>query len=271
MSKKVKFFNVICLIWIVLSSIYFYYSNFQLNKKLESQESYYQECIQNFQKCKEDNKSDQDEKKKSRDDIKVEREVLPETVVMNIETYAQQYPASCEIASAHIAMKYFGVEKSEDEILEIVQIDPTELEQMEDGRWHWGNPQKKYVGSLYLPGGVYNEPVYRALSEFGFSQSISKTGWQIAELYSYIRQGYPAIVWVSSDFKTQPLTKTYADDGTENVWMPHQHALILKGVDSEKTYIMDVWKGTHYTVTHEQFKTGFANLDNMAIVVIQDE
>jgi uncharacterized protein YvpB len=194
---------------------------------------------------------------------------LPESVILNIKPYKQFYNGSCEVASLKSTMSYFGVEKTEDEIFDFIGIDPIEPTETED-TIYWGNPQKSFIGNLEPPGLVYNDPIFRYLDVNGFSLSVNKSNWEVDELFNYIRMGYPAIVWTSSDFKTQPKKTLVATDGTTHIWFPHEHGLVLRGIDSQNAYIMDVWNGSLYPVSHEVFKTGFANLDNTAIVVIPD-
>ncbi|MBN1617782.1 C39 family peptidase [Candidatus Dojkabacteria bacterium] len=201
----------------------------------------------------------------------------PSTVIMNVETYKQTHPASCESASAHILMKYFGVDVTEDQIIAEIGADTTSTRYFDDqGNLHWGNPQRSFVGNIdgevvYVDGyGVYNEPVYKVLANHGFSSSISKTNWDVDELFNYVRQGYPVIVWVSNDFKPKTVGTMIGPDGEENPWIEDEHALVIHGIDPEKIYLMDVGFGTYDAVSYPEFRTGFQNLENMAIVVIKD-
>lgn len=203
--------------------------------------------------------------------------VLPKTVIMDVKKYAQTHPASCESASAHAVMDYFGSDFAEDSIIEEIGADLSRRHFDSDGNLHWGNPQKTFVGDIdgknvYVDGyGVYNEPVAKVLKAHGFSASISRTGWKIEELLQHVRRGYPAVVWISSNYQASEVGIMIGTDGVENPWIWGEHAVVLRGVDSDEIYIMDVGNGSYYTVSYREFETGFNNLDNMAIVVIPDE
>lgn len=203
--------------------------------------------------------------------------VLPETVIMDVKKYAQTHPASCESASAHVVMDYFGSDFSEDSIIEEIGADLSPRHFDADGNLHWGNPQKTFVGDIdgknvYVDGyGVYNEPIAKVLKNHGFSASISRTGWKIEELLNHVRRGYPAIVWISSNYQASEVGTMIGPDGIENPWIWGEHAVVLRGVDRDEIYIMDVGNGSYYTVSYSKFETGFANLNNMAIIVIPDE
>ncbi len=203
--------------------------------------------------------------------------VLPSSVLLNIPSYSQKYSASCEAAATHSAMLYFGVNISEDKILNTMGKDESPRYFDSHGNLHWGNPQQHFVGNwnakhVYVDGyGVYNKPVYQVLKVNGFEKSISKTGWNLNDLYDYVKMGYPAIVWISSDFKKQTVGKMIASDGTENLWMYKEHAVVIRGVDNSNVYYMDVWSGKNAVVTKSTFATGFANLNNMAIVVVPND
>jgi uncharacterized protein YvpB len=198
--------------------------------------------------------------------------VLPSSVVMDVPQYAQTHNASCEASSAHAAMLYLGKNVPEDQIIEEVGFDQSPR-YFRDGVLHWGNPQENFVGDIdgeevYVDGyGVYNEPIYQVLKSHGFGGSISKTGWDSNELYREIRKGYPAIAWISNSYQKLEVRKMVAPDGAENPYMVGEHAVVVRGVDRNNVYIMDVGNGSYYSVTKKKFETGFANLNNMAIVV----
>lgn len=202
--------------------------------------------------------------------------ILPETVILNIPGYKQKHNASCEFAATSSILKYFGKSFTEEQIHEAIGVDNSPRFFDEQGNLHWGNPQEKYVGDIdgrivYVDGyGVYNKPIYKFLEKNGFSKSISKTQWELEELLTYIRKGYPAIVWISNDYKEKEIIKMIASDGTENPSIDKEHTVVIRGVDKENIYVMDVGYGTQYTVSYSKFLTGFKNLDNMGIVVIPD-
>ncbi|MBN1374217.1 C39 family peptidase [Candidatus Dojkabacteria bacterium] len=198
-------------------------------------------------------------------------------ILLDIPLYAQKHRASCEFASTHSAMLYFGVDISEEEIIAAVGTDTVSARYFDtDGNLHWSNPQEQFVGNIdvpvvYVDGyGVYNEPIYEYLVANGFSKSVSKTGWDFTELSNYILHGYPAIAWTSNDYKTKEVGTMISEDGIENPWIWGEHAVLLRGVDENNVYIMNVGTGIYQTITIDTFLTGFANLNNMAVVVIKD-
>jgi uncharacterized protein YvpB len=202
--------------------------------------------------------------------------ILPQTVILDFPLYKQKYSASCELASVHSALLYYGTDMSEDEIIKAVDTDKSTRTVDSKGNIHWGNPQKAFLGDInakqvYVDGyGVYNQPVYKALSDFGYSKSISKVDWKTSDLFNYVKLGYPVMFWTSNDFKTKEIKTVYGADGSENPWILDEHALIIRGVDEEKVYLMDVAYGSYRSVSYSDFATGFKNLNNMAIVIIKD-
>lgn len=195
-----------------------------------------------------------------------------------VPQYIQRYRASCEVAAARAALLYFGVSFSEDDMIEEIGWEITHRYYDKNGDLVWGNPQSKYVGyydpeRIYIDGyGVYNQPIYGFLSEHGFGKSISKTNWSIDELISYVRQGYPAIAWVSGDFKKKAVGVMIGPDGVKNPWIFSEHAVVVRGFDEKRVYLMDPAPGAGYRqVTWKEFEDGFGNLDNMAIAIIPGE
>lgn len=198
-------------------------------------------------------------------------------ISLTLLPYEQQYRASCEIASVKAILQAYGGSVTEAEILAEIGMDNSVRYFDEKVILHWGDPQKKYLGNpdaknIYVDGyGVYNNPIYTYLSNHGFSKSISKIGWDRNELFSYVKLGYPAIFWTSSDYKTHEVIDMVAPDGTVNPFMEGEHALVLYDVDDDWIYVMDVGVGEYDKISYNQFDTGFANLGNMAIVVIEDK
>lgn len=221
--------------------------------------------------------TDQESDEDSTQSLVQQPDVLPEKLVLDVARYAQTHPASCESASTHATVKYFGSSLTENDIIAEIGADFSPRYYDSAGNLHWGNPQEKFVGdidspNLYVDGyGVYNKPIKKVLDNHGFSRSISKTGWDREELLSWVRSGYPAIIWISGSWTKKTVGKMIAPDGTENPWIYGEHAVVLRGVDPGSIYIMDVGNGSHYTVSYSKFDIGFANLGNMAIVVIPDQ
>lgn len=181
--------------------------------------------------------------------------VLPSTVIMNIPVYRQSHSASCELASTHAAIKYYGVNITENDIIKAVGEDKLTMQYDSDGNIKWGDPQKMFVGTVdakqvYYDGyGVYNKPIYNFLKANGFAASISKTGWKLEELYNELKKGRPVIAWITSDFSTQPSKKMISPDGVESIWKLREHAVVLRGVDDNNVYFMDVGNGTNRQVS----------------------
>lgn len=224
-------------------------------------------------------KNDQDDPQEGTDeqyDNGSESEILPKSIMLEIPIVKQAHRASCEVASLRASMLYYGVDKSEEYLLEQVTYDTSPRYLDEYGQLYWGDPQKGYVGNvdapvIYVDGyGVYNEPIYRALRQNGFTKSISKVGWDPEEMYNYLRQSYPVIVWISNDYATKDVQYWIAPDGTQVKWFVGEHAVVLRGIDENYVYVMDVGYGANKQVPIVEFEKGFANLDNMAIVVIPD-
>jgi uncharacterized protein YvpB len=194
---------------------------------------------------------------------------------LGVPEYFQKYKASCETAATRAVMLYFKVAFSEDDILEEIGWDNPPRYYNQAGDLVWGNPQSRFVGNpdpkkIYVDGyGVYNRPIYRFLAEHGFGKSVSKTDWNMQELLSYVKRGYPALVWVAGDFKKRTSGIMIDSEGAENPWIFAEHAVVIRGFDDSGIDIMDPAPGTGYRrITYKQFEDGFISLGNMAIVVI---
>jgi len=216
------------------------------------------------------------------------KETIPPDIILSEEKtialplvvpeYIQKYRASCEVAATRAALLYFGVVFSEEDMIEEIGWEILPRYYDKNGDLVWGNPQSKYVGHydperIYIDGyGVYNQPIYGFLSEHGFGKSISKTNWSIDEIISYVRQGYPVIAWTSRDFKKRVPGVMISPDGAKNPWIFSEHAVVVRGFDEKRVYLMDPAPRAGYRqVTWKEFEDGFGSLNNMAIAIMPGE
>jgi uncharacterized protein YvpB len=212
----------------------------------------------------------------SRAILPVRGAILPKYVIFDVPLVKQAHRASCELASTRAVMLYYGIDISEDKILSDIGVDNSPRYFDSNGKLHWGNPQQAFVGNfdapiIYVDGyGVYNQPIKKYLDSHGFSRSISKQHWDVTELLNFVKEGNPVIVWISSDYQKKYVQTWIAPDGSEQKWFVGEHAVVIRGVDDNNVYIMDVGNGTYTTISIDRFSVGFSNLDNMAIVVIKD-
>lgn len=101
----------------------------------------------------------------------------------------QQYSLSCEIAALKMALDYYGVGASEDELIEQIPFEKV-----------GGDPDKGFVGKIDgkmpLTGyGVYEDPIVKVARNYRPVKKISGVG--LSDLIAEISAGHPVVVWGS--------------------------------------------------------------------------
>src|SRR5947199_4586702 len=102
---------------------------------------------------------------------------------------------SVEFAALQMELGAFGAAVSEDDLLAILERDPTPRSVLADGSVVWGDPDVGFVGSVDgtfgVDGyGVYEGPIAELARAEGFEGSIALHGVDPAALYAAVRAGY---------------------------------------------------------------------------------
>lgn len=151
--------------------------------------------------------------------------VESQTVKLDVPMYLQQHTLSCEVASLRMALAYKGINKSEDELLNEVEIDNTPHI---DGTW--GNPYLHFVGNVngnqMRDGyGVYWGPIERVAKMYGDAKAFQNG--KIQDLTSEIDKGNPIVIWVYSESGAPAHWKT--PDGTDVFAVAGEHTVVVVG------------------------------------------
>ena len=189
------------------------------------------------------------------------------SVLRDVPSYKQKHALSCEAASLWTVFRYFGLDVTEDQLIQEIGFDPTPLQRLEDGRIIWGDPSKGYVGNIdgwqlfasaldiYSPDerplemwgyGVYQDPLISVAEKYGF-QAVKIS--RIDQIYEYLEQGWLIIVFVPSRGRTQAVVwEWYTPDGKSIQVMNGEHAIVVKGYDNSYIYVEDsIRKVTRYS------------------------
>ena len=180
------------------------------------------------------------------------------SVLRNVPSYRQKHALSCEAASLWMVFRYFGLDVTEDQLIQEIGFDPTPLQKLKDGRVIWGDPNKGYVGNidgwqlfasaldkyslderpLEMWGyGVYQEPLIKVAERYGLQAlEISR----IDQIYEYLERGWLIIVYVPCRGRTQAVVwEWYTPEGKAIKVINCEHAIVVKGYDESYTYVED--------------------------------
>jgi len=154
-----------------------------------------------------------------------------ETKKLSVPYYAQVHSLSCEAASLRMALGYYGVGTSDDEILGRFGYAP---EPRDTATNTWQDPYRMFVGSvdgkIGVDGwGVYSGPVAEAARSFGRgAEAIS--GVSAERVAAAIHAGQPVVLWGISGSGRVADSWNTATSGVVNV-PRNAHVRTVYGVD----------------------------------------
>jgi uncharacterized protein YvpB len=195
------------------------------------------------------------------------------SIKLQVEEYKQKYALSCESAAASIAMKYVGVNKTEDQVLATLPYDNTKRTVDSSGKITWGDPYKAFVGDykgiFHQTGyGVYAEPIAEAVIKLGGKSQVLENG-TLDDLYNAVNDNKPVVVWVPTRFEIEEVKYWFTPEGKKIPWIQHEHAMVFRGYDKAKKeiYLMDVATGKYQTKTIDDFIRGWGYLGNQGVII----
>ena len=169
--------------------------------------------------------------------------VPPGAIVYNVPFYKQIYSLSCEAASLQMALAYYGVNVSQDQILGQITIDSTRPYYDASGTLVWGNPYNHFVGnvngyenadsgSLSGYGTYYPRIGYAANQYLPGSVAAAGEGISADTVFAAAHNRQPVVAWVAFAYQPHPIHYMRAYDGTGNSIMygaPWEHAVTIAG------------------------------------------
>jgi uncharacterized protein YvpB len=186
---------------------------------------------------------------------------------ISVPWYHQQYVLSCEEASLRMALAYHGVVVNDTDVLNVIGIDWVHYWAGPGG----GDPFRSFVGDpngseITQTGyGTYFPTIVGAAGHFS---APARAGGLIApgDVYIWVLQGYPVVVWTTFDWQTPPRHDYVAYDGVGIPYAgPDEHAVTVVGVDPGRVLVNDPDRG-QYWIDKSQFQAAYGVYGGMAVV-----
>lgn len=144
-----------------------------------------------------------------------------------------ELPTGCEITALTTVMNYDGFEVSKETMAEKY------LEKASTGSFY-----DKFIGDPFTSYGYgcYSDAIVKAANLYFKknncqAQAIDLTGIDFKNLLSYVRQGYPVIVWNTINMAPAYETAHWEADGEELVWIAPEHCVVLMGFDLDQNTV----------------------------------
>ncbi len=107
-----------------------------------------------------------------------------------------------------------------------------------------GNPHSVNGAGVYPPGIVIAANRYLAAKGSSL-RAYDITGSSMEQLYSYLDQGYPVLVWSTTGMASPHVTGYQSYGGRNYPWFPQEHCVVLKGYNrrTNTVYVSDSISG----------------------------
>ena len=150
---------------------------------------------------------------------------------VNIIYQYPDMPSGCEITSLTMTLNYIGINVS-NKYLADNYLDTTEYDMF-----------KSFVGSVYDDHsfGCFAPVIVKAANSFFMDNNINAEAVDISgstreEIYDYIEDGDPVIIWNTEDMLPTK-NEVYYIDGNEFIWYDNEHCVVICGYDKNNNNV----------------------------------
>lgn len=150
---------------------------------------------------------------------------------VNIIYQYPDMPSGCEITSLTMTLNYIGINVS-NKYLADNYLDTTEYDMF-----------KSFVGSVYDDHsfGCFAPVIVKAANSFFMDNNINAEAVDISgstreEIYDYIEDGDPVIIWNTEDMLPTK-NEVYYIDGNEFIWYDNEHCVVICGYDKNNNTV----------------------------------
>ncbi len=196
------------------------------------------------------------------------------TDVPLINQYSVGLPTGCEIVSATMVLNHLGYDITATEACDYLRQAPHP--EYNDGIVTGYSPTEYFIGNpafsssygCYAP--VIVDAMNDIISAYGGSYNISDiTNCYSDELFYYVSQDIPVIVWATDMMLTPFIVDTWVEvnSGERVEFIAREHCLVLTGYDEDKVYFNCPQYGK-VTYDKEVFMLRWRQLGCQAIVVL---
>lgn len=216
------------------------------------------------------------EKKQKESNVEVEND-QKEKQIKQISTYKldvtpvlqlPELPTGCEITSLATVLNYYGYDISKTQLAD---------EYLDCGKIGQTDPDEKFIGSPYDEHscGCYSNVIADAARDFSTKNNCNfkiynLNGLSLDELYEYIENGSPVILWATIDLMETYRNITWDIDGKEIAWRANEHCMVLIGYDKDNDtcIVSDPLKGI-MEYPKELFNQRYEELGKQAVILVK--
>jgi uncharacterized protein YvpB len=179
----------------------------------------------------------------------------PAIYLTGFPTLKQQHSLTCESSAASMGTRGVVTES------QIMALLPRTANPNFGFR---GNPNGEQ-GTKLVDYGVYAGPVHNALARLGYTSTVLSYASD-ANIRTYINRGWPVVAWVT--YALQPAQpRLVAHNGVQFVLVPHEHAVLITGYDSQTVLANDPWMRKVVRYYWSAFNKSWGLFGNMGLAI----
>ena len=176
-----------------------------------------------------------------------------------------ELPTGCEVTSLTMVLNYYGFDVDKTEMADS-WIVKDEVGYTDFRQAFVGNPRDNLSYGCYAP--VIGDAAERFLADNESEINVFVLeGCEFEQLFSYLNDGIPVIVWGTLDCKEGYESVTWNVDGKELSWITPEHCMVLIGYDEDNVSVADPYYGDVRTYDRELFGERFEQLYGQAVVL----
>ena len=178
-----------------------------------------------------------------------------------------ELPTGCEVTALTTVLNYLGYDVTKTELaknyLPTASLGSTGFD-------------KAFIGNPASDGGYgcYAPVIVETAQKYLIQRTMDVTAWNISgtefdDLFEYIDNGVPVIVWASMNLMDVELTDAYYGEDRKSVqWYNNEHCMVLCGYDKKDNTIIaaDPLKGM-MKYNRDRFKMIYNQLDKQAVII----
>lgn len=188
--------------------------------------------------------------------------------LVDVFTVLSQYPelpTGCEMTSLTMVLNYYGISADKCDISDNFLL-KGDVGTVDFKVAFVGDPRDSSSYGCYSPVVVNAANSYLAYKNSELL-AIDISGKELENLFSYIDNNTPVIVWGTQDCKEGHYSVTWNVNGQDLTWFTPEHCMVLVGYDDNSVWVADPIYGELRSYDIYTFKNAYNSLNKQAIIL----
>lgn len=175
-----------------------------------------------------------------------------------------ELPTGCEVTSLTMVLNHLGLDISKTDMCDY----------LEKGSVGHTDPKEKFIGDPTDSNsyGCYSPVIVKAANKYLESKSSEYkakdiSGKKLDDLFSYIDDGKPVMVWGTVDCKDGSYTVSWTVNGKTVKWYSPEHCMVLVGYDDNNVWVADPMHGDVRSYKKSTFSDRYDKLGKQAVII----